>query len=86
MLIENRSGLVVMRSLTECSGTVERESVAEMLEALGGSKRITVGADMAHDIANFVEDLRQIRVTPHVTQKRKGSPIDGRTVRHTSGI
>jgi IS5 family transposase len=53
-----------------------------MLDTLGGSKRVTVGADKAYDVAEFVEDLREIRVTPHVAQKRKGSSLDGRTVRH----
>jgi transposase len=82
LLIENRNGLVVQQALTKGSGTAERESALEMLEALGGSKRITVGADKAYDVAEFVEDLREMRVTPHVAQKREGSAIDGRTVRH----
>ena len=30
----------------------------------------------------FVEKLRDIRVTPHVAQKRRGSVIDQRTIRH----
>ena len=33
-------------------------------------------------MAEFVENLREIRITPHVAQKRKGTAINGRTVRH----
>lgn len=83
VLMENRNGLVVHSTLTVGSGTAEREAAVEMLEALGGSKRITVGADKAYDVAEFVDELRDIRVTPHVAQKRKGSAIDARTVRHS---
>jgi len=83
VLMENRNGLVVQSTLTVGSGTAEREAAVEMLEALGGTKRITVGADKAYDVAEFVDELRDIRVTPHVAQKRKGSAIDARTVRHS---
>ncbi len=82
VLMENRNGLVVQQMLTKGSGTSEREAALQMLEALGGSARITVGADKAYDVAGFVEQLRQIRVTPHVAQKKRDSSIDGRTVRH----
>ena len=41
-----------------------------------------MAADKAYDVAGFVEQLRQIRVTPHVAQKKKDSAIDRRTVRH----
>ena len=82
VLMENRNGLVVEHVLSKGSGTAERQAAVQMLEALGGSRRITVGADRAYDVAGFVEQLRQIRVTPHVAQKRKGSAIDERTVRH----
>ena len=47
-------------------------------------RRLTLGADKAFDTADFVEDLRDLNVTPHVAQnitKHRGSRIDGRTVR-----
>jgi IS5 family transposase len=81
-LMENRNGLVVEQMLTKGSGTAERDAAIEMLEALGGGRRLTLGADKAYDVAGFVEELREIRVTPHVAQKRQGSAIDARTVRH----
>ncbi len=82
VLMENRNGLVVQQVLTTGSGTAEREAALQMLEALGGTKRITVGADKAYNVAGFVEELRQIRVTPHVAQKRRDSAVDRRTLRH----
>jgi transposase len=83
VLMENKNGLVVDSLLTIGSGTAEREAATAMLEALGGSKRLTLGADKAYDVAEFVEDLHDMHVTPHVARKRKGSAIDARTVRHT---
>jgi IS5 family transposase len=41
-----------------------------------------LGADKGYDVAGFVAAMRQAKVTPHVTQKAKGSAIDGRTPRH----
>ena len=86
VLMENRNGLVVDSLLTIGSGTAEREAAVVMLEGRGGTKRLTLGADKAYDVAGFVEDLRDMRVTPHVAQKREGSSIDARTVRHTGYI
>ena len=83
VLMENRNGLAVRHLLTKGSGTAEREAAVEMLEALGGSHRITVGGDKAYDVAGFVRQLREIRVTPHVAHKKKQSAIDQRTMRHS---
>ncbi len=48
-------------------------------------RRIMLGADRAYDTREFVSDLRDWRVTPHVAQNTSGrhSAIDGRTTRHT---
>src|SRR6201987_1866177 len=45
---------------------------------------ITLGADKAYDAEDFVNELRSMNVTPHVTQNTNGrsSAIDGRTTRH----
>lgn len=47
-------------------------------------RAITLGADKAYDTKDFVNELRSMRVTPHVTQNTSGrsSAIDGRTTRH----
>src|SRR5687768_18415012 len=45
---------------------------------------ITLGADKAYDTEDFVNELRAMKVTPHVAQNTSGrsSAIDGRTTRH----
>jgi IS5 family transposase len=46
--------------------------------------RITLGADKGYDAEDFVNELRSMRVTPHVAQNvsRRSSAIDRRTTRH----
>src|SRR5262249_47145456 len=48
------------------------------------ARRLTLGADKAYDTRDFVADLRQLNVTPHVAQNdtNRRSAIDGRTTRH----
>lgn len=85
-MTENRHGLVVETDMTQATGTAEREAAKAMIEAHdpGSERRITVGADKGYDTADFVADLRQMCVTPHVAQNVKGraSAIDARTTRH----
>jgi hypothetical protein len=51
------------------SGTVERETAKDMIVRYSpGAKRITVGADKGFDTADFVSDMRDFNVTPHVAQ------------------
>jgi len=83
-LMENRHGLVVDAMLTEATGTAEREA-ALMMVARQPARRVTVGADKAYDVRDFVERARALGVTPHVAQnltRRGGSAIDDRTTRH----
>ncbi|GIK97757.1 MAG: hypothetical protein BroJett029_19660 [Alphaproteobacteria bacterium] len=49
-----------------------------------GARRITLAADKAYDTSDFVADLRQLNVTPHVAQNDSGrrSAIDARSTRH----
>lgn len=84
VLTENRNGLVVDGRLTQASGTAEREAALEMLAALPGEARKTVGADKAFDTEPFVEGCRELNVTAHVAQNttNRRSRIDGRTTRH----
>lgn len=84
-LIENRHGLVMQADATEANGTAEREAALAMIDRQdpGSQRRLTLGADKGYDTADFVADLRQKCVAPHVAQKTKGSAIDGRTTRHT---
>lgn len=81
VLMENRNGLAVEACVTTATGTAEREAAPDLVAAIPGSHRITVGADKAYDTADFVADVREIRCTPHVAQKDRGTAIDGRTTR-----
>jgi transposase len=81
VLMENRNGLVVDVSLTQASGTAEREAAINMLERLPGGQRVTVGADKNYDTHDFVGLCRRMEVTPHVA-RRQWSSVDRRTTRH----
>src|SRR5947199_7615639 len=84
VLMENRHALVVDTRLTLATGTAEREAALEMVADRPGNHRITLGADKAYDVAEFVADLREYNVSPHVAQNttNRRSAIDGRTTRH----
>jgi len=84
VLMENRHGLVVDSCVTQATGTAEREAALAMAEAIPGQHRVTLGADKNSDTHDFVRDLRELQVTPHVAQNTSGrsSAIDGRTTRH----
>ena len=84
-LMENRSGLLVDACLTRADGHAERVAALHMIEPLADrSCTITLGADKAYDAEDFVNELRSMRVRPHVAQNNNGrsSVIDGRTTRH----
>jgi transposase len=90
VLMENRHGLVVDGALTLATGTAEREAAIELLSRRPGRRRITLGADKAYDVRQFITDLRARLVTPHIAidghMRKSGKPrataIDGRTTRH----
>jgi transposase len=84
-LMENRNGLLVDACLTFADGHAERVSALHMIEPRADRPQaITLGADKAYDVEDFVNELRSMRVTPHVAQNASGrsSAIDGRTTRH----
>ena len=83
-LMENRHGLFVDARLTRVSGHAERLAALEMIEPRAdGPKAITLGGDKGFDAADFVMELREINVTPHIAQNTsRRSAIDGRTTRH----
>jgi transposase len=90
-LIENRHGLAVGGRISQASGTAERQTALDLIDARGPrSRRITLGADKAYDVTQFVHDLRDRSVTPHIAidghVRKNGTPrktaVDGRTTRH----
>lgn len=88
LLIENRHGLIVDARATHADGYAERDAAVRMLRAQRRRapwRRRTLGADKGYDTIGFVEDVRALGTTPHVTQnvtRRGGSAIDARTTRH----
>ena len=84
VVTENRNGLVVAAKLTQASGDAEREAALEMVQGLGGARRITLGGDKGYDAKSFVQALRAWSVTPHVAQNttKRRSAIDRRTTGH----
>jgi transposase len=86
LLTDNRHGLIVDTAVTAASGTAERDAAIMMLGELPlTTRRVTVGADKLYDTHDWVAAVRQMRITPHVAasvNRRGGSAIDGRTVRH----
>jgi hypothetical protein len=83
-LMENRNGLIVQTEMTQADGHAERRAALAMIHrhSPGSTRRLTLAADKGYDCAEFVKDLRQACVTPHVAQRIRYSAIDGRTTRH----
>jgi hypothetical protein len=83
-LMENRNGLFVDARLTRVSGRAERLAALDMIAAHADRPNpITLGGDKGYDAADFVMELREINVTPHIARNTsRRSAIDGRTTRH----
>ena len=84
-LMENRSGLIVGTRLTRVSGHAQRLAALDLIEPHGDRPRaITLGADKGYDAKDFVMELRELNVRPHIAQNSRGrrSAIDRRTTRH----
>jgi IS5 family transposase len=73
------------------TGTAEREAALALIERVRGpSRRITLGADKAYDVADFVVALRARSVSPHiaidghvrVTGEPRRTSVDRRITRH----
>jgi transposase len=78
--MENRNGLAVNSRLTQAHGRAEPSAALEMVEELPGWRRVTLGADKGYDRKEFVRELRDHNVTPHIAQKQS-SAVDRRTSR-----
>lgn len=84
-VMENRHGLVVGVSTRPAATVTERDAAIDLLVALPGEHRKTLGADKGYDTQAFVAGCRGINITPHVAQNDSGnrrSAIDERTTRH----
>ncbi len=83
-LMENRNGLVVGAAATRASGHAERLAALALIEPYTERPGATLGTDKGYDSGEFVRELRERSVTPHLAQNRsrRRSAIDGRTTRH----
>jgi transposase len=81
VLMENRNGIAVNGCVTLADGRAEPEAALAMVEQIPGEQRITLGGDKGYDRKEFVQELRDHQVTPHIARKQT-SIIDERTTRH----
>ena len=91
-LMENRHGLAVDGTVSQATGTAERDMALDLIDRHRSRRRrrVTLGADKAYDVAAFVHALKSRSVTPHIaidghlstTGKPRKTAIDGRTTRH----
>ncbi len=81
VLMENRNGIAVNGCVTLAQGRAEPQAAVAMVEEIPGQHRVTVGGDKGYDSKEFVQELRDHRVTPHIACKQT-SIIDDRTTRH----
>ena len=83
-LMENRHGLLIDTRLTRVSGHAERLAALDMIASRADRPQaITLDGDKGFDAADFVMELREINVTPHIARNTsRRSAIDVRTTRH----
>jgi hypothetical protein len=79
--MENRNGLAVNCCVTATDGHAEPQAAVAMVEEIPGQHRVTLGADKRYNRKDFVQELRDHQVTPHIARKQT-SIIDDRTTRH----
>jgi transposase len=88
VLTENRHGLIVQTNVRAPEHHAERDAALEMLTLLDPTRRRrTLGADKGYDTPDFIDGVRTMGFTPHVSPNpfryRGGrSAVDGRTTRH----
>jgi transposase len=72
VLTENRNGLVVAALATQAGAAAEREAALRMIDQQPGRARltdaITLGADKSYHHEQFVQQLRQCLIVPHVAE------------------
>lgn len=79
-VIENRNGLVVGAEASQSATNAEREIAVGLLDQVlvpaqqrNPQQQITLGADTQYQDERFIEDLRQRKIAPHVSEYVKGN-------------
>lgn len=87
-LSENRNGLVVDVHTSRATGTAEREAALTMLtrsvERGGKDHTPTIAADRGYDVADFIAQVQQRKILPHVAAKTQDSAVP-ESVKQTEG-
>ena len=73
---------MVDAELTRASGHAERLAGLAMLDRLPSAGPATLGADRGFDAGDFVMELRERQVTPHIAQKHQRPPLGDRPPDH----
>jgi transposase len=81
VLMENRNGIAVNGCVTLAEGRAEVEAAVAMVEEIPGQHHVTLGGDKNYDTKEFVQEMRDHQVTPHLALKAT-TIIDARTTRH----
>ena len=81
VLMENRNGIAVNGCVTLAEGRAEVKAAVAMVEEIPGQHHVTLGGDKGYDTKEFVQEMRDHRVTPHLALKTT-TIIDARTTRH----
>ncbi|WKB54720.1 IS5 family transposase [Eleftheria terrae] len=74
-LMDNRHGLIVNAVVTQANGYAERAAARAMINdarQVNPEAEITLGADKGYDAAQFIAELQQLKVEPHVAQNKSG--------------
>ena len=74
-LMENRNGLIVQAAVSQADGYAERVAAKAMIGKVRQANpqaAITLGADKGYDAAEFITELRRLKVQPHVAQNTSG--------------
>jgi hypothetical protein len=85
-LMENRHGLVIGGIATLASGTAEREAALKLIDSHRRRRRITVGADKAYDVADFVKALRGRAVSATSPSTAMCARLASRAPRPSTGV
>jgi len=84
VLMENRRGQAIEAEPTRAAGHAERLAALAIIEWTVRTKHASFGGDKGCDTRNFVMELCEINITPHVAHSTSSrhSAIDSGTTRH----
>ncbi|MHB1678811.1 MAG: IS5 family transposase [Sulfuriferula sp.] len=83
VLMDSRHGLIAGEQVTTADGTAEVDAATRLVDGLGGTRRITLGADKGYDRQGFVPGSAGPECDPPCGTQAEGiGHRRGRTTRH----